>query len=93
VLSEFLQLYPEIDLDLDFNDRIVDPIDEGVDVAIRSRKTPDNRIMMRALRPFQLLLCASPAYLKQQGVPTCQRDLSGHVRIGFRYPNNGNIQD
>jgi DNA-binding transcriptional LysR family regulator len=40
VLSEFLQLYPEVELDLDFNDRIVDLIDEGVDMAIRSGLLP-----------------------------------------------------
>lgn len=93
VLSEFLRLYPEIELDLDFNDRIVDLIDEGIDVAIRSGQMPDSRIMMRALRPFQLLLCASPAYLERQGTPTCPRDLSGHVGIGFRFPNSGKIQE
>jgi DNA-binding transcriptional LysR family regulator len=93
VLAEFLSLYPEIELDLDFNDRIVDLIEEGVDVAVRSGQMPDSRIMMRALRPFQLLLCASPAYLERHGTPTCPRDLSGHVGIGFRFPNSGKIQD
>lgn len=93
VLPEFLSLYPEIELDLDFTDRIVDLIDEGVDVAIRSGQLPDSRIMVRALRPFQLLLCASPAYLERKGTPTRPRDLSDHVGIGFRYPNSGKIQD
>lgn len=93
VLPEFLALYPEIELDLDFTDRIVELIDEGVDVAIRSGQLPDSRIMVRVLPPFQLLLCASPAYLARQGTPTCPRDLSGHVGIGFRYPNSGKLQD
>jgi DNA-binding transcriptional LysR family regulator len=93
VLPEFLSLYPEIELDLDFTDRIVELIDEGVDVGIRSGQLPDSRIMVRVLRPFQLLLCASPAYLERQGKPTCPRDLSGHVGIGFRYPNSGKVQD
>lgn len=94
VLAEFLSLYPEIELDLDFTDRIVDLIEEGVDVAIRSGQLPDSRIMVRALRPFQLLLCASPAYLARQGTPKCPRDLCGdHIGIGFRYPNSGKVQD
>lgn len=94
VLAEFLSLYPEIELDLDFTDRIVDLIEEGVDVAIRSGQLPDSRIMVRALRPFQLLLCASPAYLERQGTPKCPRDLCGdHIGIGFRYPNSGKVQD
>ncbi len=82
-----------IELDLDFNDRIVDLIDEGVDVAIRSGQIPDSRIMMRALRPFQLLLCASPGYLERQGTPACPRDLFAHIGIGFRFPNSGKLQD
>ena len=93
VLAEFLSLYPDIELDLDFSDRIVDLIDEGVDVAIRSGQLPDSRIMVRALRPFQLLLCASPAYLERQGTPKCPRDLSTHAGIGFRFPNSGKVQD
>lgn len=93
VLADFLSLYPEINLDLDFTDRIVDLIDEGVDVAIRSGQLPDSRIMVRALRPFQMLLCASPYYLAKRGMPACPRDLSAHAGIGFRFPNSGKIQD
>lgn len=93
VLAEFLSLYPEIELDLDFTDRIVDLIDEGVDVAIRSGQLPDSRLMVRTLRPFQMLLCASTTYLEKRGMPACPRDLSSHVGIGFRFPNSGKIQD
>lgn len=92
VLPEFMARYPDIEIDLDFSDRIVDLIEEGVDVAIRSGQLPDSRLMVRALRPFQMLLCASPAYLERHGTPTCPRDLKGHRGIGFRYPNSGKLQ-
>lgn len=92
VLPEFMALYPDIEVDLDFNDRIVDLIDEGIDVAIRSGDLPDSRLMARRLRPFQMLLCAAPAYLERHGTPTCPRDLDGHLGIRFRYPNSGKIQ-
>ncbi|MFC0269651.1 LysR family transcriptional regulator [Kushneria aurantia] len=92
VLPEFMARYPEIGLDLDFSDRIVDLIEEGVDVAIRSGQLPDSRLVARALRPFRLLLCASPGYLKRHGTPRCPRELSGHRAIGFRYPNSGKLQ-
>jgi len=92
VLGEFMALYPEIELDLDFSDRIVDLIEEGVDVAIRSGQLPDSRLMVRALRPFRMLLCAAPAYLARHGTPKCPRDLADHVGIGFRYPNSGKLQ-
>lgn len=93
VLPAFMERYPEIGLDLDFSDRIVDLVEEGVDVAIRSGQPPDSRLMMRALRPFRLLLCASPTYLDRYGMPLCPRDLAGHRGIGFRYPNSGKLQD
>ena len=92
VLSDFMTRYPEIDVDLDFNDRLVDLIDEGVDVAIRSGELPDSRLMARTLRPFQMLLCAAPSYLERHGTPVCPRDLDGHLGIRFRYPNSGKIQ-
>jgi DNA-binding transcriptional LysR family regulator len=93
LLPEFVARYSEIDLDLDFNDRIVDLIDEGVDVAIRSGDLPDTRLMTRALRPFQLLLCAAPAYLDRHGVPDIPRDLDSHRCVRFRFPNSGKLQD
>lgn len=85
--------YPEIELDLDFNDRIVDLIEDGIDVAIRSGNPPDSRLMARVLRPFQLLLCASSHYLDRHGVPKTPRDLDRHHGIRFRFPNSGKLQD
>ncbi|WP_104667561.1 LysR substrate-binding domain-containing protein [Ensifer adhaerens] len=93
VLPEFVRRYPEVELDLDFNDRIVDLIDDEVDVAIRSGVLPDSRLMTRALRPFQLLLCAAPAYLDRHGTPQAPRDLDGHHAIRFRFPNSGKLQE
>ncbi|QEL24362.1 LysR family transcriptional regulator [Bosea sp. F3-2] len=92
VLPEFMARYPEIEVDLDFNDRLVDLIDEGVDVAIRSGDLPDSRLMARTLRPFQMLLCAAPSYLERHGKPECPRDLDGHLGVRFRYPNSGKTQ-
>jgi DNA-binding transcriptional LysR family regulator len=92
-LPDFMARYPEIELDLDFNDRIVDLIEEGVDVAVRSGDLPDSRLMSRALGPFQLILCAAPSYLERFGIPRQPRDLDGHAAIRFRFPNSGKLQD
>lgn len=92
ILPEFMERYPEIELDVDFNDRIVDLIDEEMDVAIRSGNLPDSRLISRPLRPFQLLLCAAPAYLERHGTPTCPRDLENHHAIRFRFPNSRRTQ-
>jgi DNA-binding transcriptional LysR family regulator len=93
ILPDFLQQHPEVELDIDFNDRIVDLVEEGVDVAIRSGDLPDSRLMARALRPFQMILCAAPAYLDKHGTPSEPRDLDGHLAIRFRFPNSGKLQD
>ncbi|WP_199084564.1 LysR substrate-binding domain-containing protein [Bosea sp. ASV33] len=92
VLPEFMARYPEVEVDLDFNDRLVDLIDEGVDVAIRSGDLPDSRLMVRRLRPFQLLLCAAPSYLERHGKPEWPCDLDRHLGVRFRFPNSGKIQ-
>ncbi|KRB50126.1 LysR family transcriptional regulator [Rhizobium sp. Root708] len=92
ILPDFTRLYPEVELDIDFNDRIVDLIEEGVDVAIRSGSLQDSRLMSRALRPFQMLLCASPDYLERHGVPQCPADLHEHFGVRFRFPNSGKLQ-
>lgn len=93
ILPEFAASYPEVELDLDFNDRIVDLIGEGVDVAIRSGNLPDSQLMSRALRPFRMLICAAPSYLQQHGTPKVPRDLDGHLNVRFRFPNSGKQQE
>ena len=93
VVPEFVERYPEVELDIDFNDRIVDMIEEGVDVAIRSGDLPDSRLMSRTLRPFQMLICAAPSYLERHGVPDSPRALNEHSAVRFRFPNSGKLQD
>lgn len=90
-LSEFRHLYPEIELDLDFNDNLVDVIEESVDVAIRSGSLPDSRLIARRLGPFRFVLCASPAYLKRKGVPKTLAALEQHDCIHYRFVTTGKI--
>ncbi|WP_460044501.1 LysR family transcriptional regulator [Pseudomonas sp. S2_H01] len=93
ILPEFLSRFPDIDLDIDFNDHMVDLIDMGVDVAIRSGPLSDSRFMSRPLRSVQMLICAAPAYLEAHGVPECIEDLSRHTAIRFRFPTSGKLQE
>ncbi|WP_053842927.1 LysR family transcriptional regulator [Paracidovorax avenae] len=88
-LPEFLERHPQVELDIDFNDRIVDLIGEGVDIAIRSGDLPDSRLMSLPLRHYRSLLCASPEYLARRGTPAAVADLADHDGIAFRYPNSG----
>lgn len=92
-LTEFGRLYPEIEMDLDFNDSLVDIIEEGIDVAIRSGSLPDSRLMARRLGPFRFVLCAAPAYLQRQGVPRTPTALEQHDCIRYRFVTTGKLMD
>ncbi len=93
VLPAFSALYPEVEVDLDFNDRLVDVIEEGFDAVIRSGELPDSRLMSRRLGPFRFVLCAAPGYLEQNGVPQTPDDLESHRCIRFRFPTTGKLQE
>ncbi|MES2948138.1 MAG: LysR family transcriptional regulator [Pseudomonadota bacterium] len=93
VIPDFLARYPAVELDINFSDRSVDLIAEGVDVAIRSGDLPDSRLVSRPLNGFRLLLCASPAYLARHGTPLVARELEGHAAVRFRHPDSGKVLD
>ncbi|BCQ61951.1 hypothetical protein PBOI14_37010 [Pseudomonas sp. Boi14] len=61
ILPEFSARYPDIELDLDFNDRLIDVIAEGVDAVIRSGELPDSQLKSRNLGPSALCWSAPPA--------------------------------
>lgn len=93
ILPEFSYQYPEIELDIDFDDRILDVIEAGLDVVIRSGELPDSRLISRRLRTFRFVLCASPAYLDRHGVPRTASDLEHHRCLRFRFPTSGKLQN
>ena len=68
-LAAFMRAYPEIMLDLDFSDRVVDIIEEGFDAVVRFADAGDTRLMSRALGMYQRRLVAAPDYLAARGVP------------------------
>lgn len=91
VLGEFMSDYPDIELDLDFTDRLVDVIDEGFDAVIRTGTPADSRLIARKLGHFQSVLVASPGYLAENGVPRTAADLIGHRCLHFRFPQSGKL--
>ena len=84
VMVEYLQRYPETRVSALFLDRVVNLMEEGIDIGIRVGELPDSS--MRALRvgEIQHLVCASPAYLEQQGVPELPAELQKHCIINSR---------
>jgi DNA-binding transcriptional LysR family regulator len=68
-LDGFMVQYPEIELDIDFSDRMVDIIEEGFDAVIRTGEQHDSRLVLRRLGSCDQVLVASTGYLKKHGVP------------------------
>jgi DNA-binding transcriptional LysR family regulator len=91
VISAFMNAYPDIELDLDFTDRLVDVIDEGFDVVIRGSDLKDSRLKSRPLGPYRSCLVASPAYLEEKGIPLKPADLANHACLHYRWQNSGKI--
>jgi DNA-binding transcriptional LysR family regulator len=88
LINEFMALHPEVEFDLDFNDRQIDLMQEGFDLAIRIARLPDSSLVARRLAPIRHAVCASPAYLARHGVPDRAADLAGHA--GLVYSNLAN---
>ena len=78
VVAEYLQRYPAVSASCLFLDRVVNMMDEGMDVAVRIGELPDSS--MQAIRVGQVrrVVCASPAYLKRRGTPKSPQDLLKH---------------
>ena len=84
VVSEFLARHPRIELELLPTDRVIDMIEEGVDIAIRIGRLADTSFMARKIGEDKRLICASPAYLARYGTPRTPQDLVRHRCIVSR---------
>ncbi|MFP3368394.1 MULTISPECIES: LysR family transcriptional regulator [unclassified Pseudomonas] len=78
LLTEFLQLHPQVDVEVDLSDRAVDLIGEGYDLALRIGALEDSSLIARRIASVERVYCASPAYLQARGVPLTPEDLAGH---------------
>jgi DNA-binding transcriptional LysR family regulator len=91
-LVAFMRAYPEIILDLDFSDRVVDVIEEGFDAVVRFAEVGDSRLMTRALGTYRRRLVAAPAYLAAKGVPLIPDDLKAHACLHHKFPTSGKLE-
>lgn len=74
-LIDFASQHPDIVLDISLDDRVVDLVEEGYDLAIRITKLADSALIARKLAPSRILLCASPALIERYGAPKHPREL------------------
>ena len=82
-IPDFLALHPEVEIDRTMNDRFVDLIDEGYDMAVRIGRLTDSALVARKLAPLRRVVCASPAYLAARGVPLSPADLAAHDCLSY----------
>ena len=85
VLSGFAKKYPDVMMDISFDDRMVDVQAENFDMVIRIGVLEDSSLIARHLADCPILVVASPAYLQQHGTPKMPNDLKQHRRIMYSY--------
>lgn len=91
-ITEFMQQHPQVDFDLDFNDRQVDLLAEDIDVAIRIARLEDSSLIARRLWSSRLVLCASPGYLQAHGTPSTPEDLVAHRALVYSHSQDDPTQ-
>lgn len=88
-IEVFARAHPEVLIDIDFSDRQVDLVAQGVDLAIRIAELRDSSLQARRLCPIRLMLCASPAYLERHGTPGSPDDLQRHQTLYYDIGGGG----
>lgn len=91
-LARFMERFPEIQLDLEFTDRLVDVIEEGFDAVIRTGVLNDSRLMARRLGDFDFHIIGAPAYFERFGVPSNLEQLSEHHCLHYKLAFSGKLE-
>jgi DNA-binding transcriptional LysR family regulator len=92
VLGAFMRAYPDVQLDIDFSDRMVDVIEDGFDVVLRTGDAVDSQLTMRTLGHYSHIVVGSPAYLAARGMPVVPEDLTAHACLQHRFPRTGRLR-
>ncbi|CAG9272924.1 hypothetical protein PUN4_740006 [Paraburkholderia unamae] len=84
-LPGLLSLYPQLSVEVDFDDRVVDFVRDGYDIALRGGAIPNSNLVSKPVFRMTLVLVASPEYLARRGVPGSPQDLVKHKLIARRF--------
>ncbi|QFU02067.1 HTH-type transcriptional regulator DmlR [Halomonas sp. THAF5a] len=85
LLGDFQRAHPGVDIDLQLNDRKVDIVEEGFDIALRIGHLKSSSLIAKRIAPVRLVMCASPAYLTQHGTPERPEQLKAHRYLRYSY--------
>ncbi|MGH6826569.1 LysR substrate-binding domain-containing protein, partial [Methyloceanibacter sp.] len=83
IVVAFLEAFPQVTARLLLVDRVVDLIEEGLDVSVRIGALPDSSLLATRVGGIRLITCASPSYLAKRGTPATPQELAGHDCISF----------
>ncbi len=84
-ITDFMNRYPDVFVDMSFDDRKIDIIEEGFDISVRIASDLDPGMIARRVGPCNHALVASPEYLERHGTPRTPKDLAGHNVITYQY--------
>jgi DNA-binding transcriptional LysR family regulator len=84
LVVDFVEAYPEIELEIDLTERLVDLVAEGFDAAIRGAPLESSSMIAHRIVEMRYLICASPSYLERRGVPKRPEDIGQHDCIHWR---------
>ncbi|MCB1938350.1 MAG: LysR family transcriptional regulator [Rhodocyclaceae bacterium] len=87
----FMARYPDVALEIDLSDRLVDVVDEGYDAVIRISRLRDSTLVYRRLATTRVVACATPDYLARAGTPASVESLAEHAVIGYAYAGEGDL--
>lgn len=88
-IVRYLQLHPKMEVSAIFLDRVVNMLEEGIDVGVRIGQLPDSSMRARRVGSVRLVLCASPQYIQIHGLPQHPEELHQHTIIASKAGNNG----
>ena len=92
-LPEFALQYPAVALEIVCTDFVPHTIEQGLDVAVQIGELKSSRLAIRRLAVTRYVVCASPHYLAQRGMPKSPDDLTQHACLTYRRPRNGRVRE
>jgi DNA-binding transcriptional LysR family regulator len=91
-LPRFLEMYPDIEMELWLDDRNVEIVEQGYDLVLRMGQLEDSSLIARRVGPHRFITCGAPDYLASRGIPDSPTNLADHACVRFRFPSTGRLE-
>jgi DNA-binding transcriptional LysR family regulator len=89
-VADFMERYPQVQIQLVLSDQLIDPVQEGFDITLRIADLPSSSLIARRIAPALRVVCAAPAYLERRGTPKHPDDLRSHDCLAYGHLATGN---